>query len=107
MSRFKIVLFALILSIIGLSIALLLVGSVDIPVSGVFNVICGKSSNRAWEFIVLESRLPLIVTSCLSGAALAVCGLLLQTSFNNPLADPSILGISTGAGLGVALLVLL
>ena len=107
MSRFKIVLFALILSIIGLSIALLLVGSVDIPVSGVFNVICGKSSNRAWEFIVLESRLPLIVTSCLSGAALAVCGLLLQTSFNNPLADPSILGISTGAGLGVALLLLL
>ena len=107
MLRFKIVLSNLILIILGLAMALLLIGSVEIPVEDVLHVICGGATNKAWEFIILESRVPLIITSCLSGAALAVCGLLLQTSFNNPLADPSILGISTGSSLGVALLLLL
>lgn len=82
---------------------LLLIGSVDIPTNSVITILLGKDSgNPAWNFIIIESRLPLLLTAALSGAALAVCGLLLQTFFANPLADPSILGISSGASLGVA-----
>ena len=68
---------------------------------------CIRDSNEvekaSWSFIVWESRLPQAVTALLCGRALASSGLMLQTTFNNPLADPSILGISSGASLGVAL----
>ena len=67
----------------------------------------GEGLKPSWRYIVLESRLPQAVTALCSGAALAVSGLLLQTAFRNPLADPSIFGISSGAGLGVALVMLL
>ncbi len=88
--------------------ALLLVGSVDIPAADVVDILRGHDvGNEAWRFIVVESRIPLAVTAALSGSALAVCGLLLQTAFNNPLADPSILGVSTGSSLGVAIVMLL
>jgi iron complex transport system permease protein len=60
----------------------------------------------SWSFIVWESRLPQAITALLCGMALAASGLMLQTTFNNPLADPSILGISSGASLGVALVML-
>ena len=60
----------------------------------------------AWNNIVWVSRIPQSITATLAGASLAAAGLLLQTLFRNPLADPSILGISTGANLGVAILVL-
>ena len=87
--------------------ACLLLGSVDIDASVVFNILTGRDSdNEAWNIIVMQSRLPMIVTAILAGAALSVSGLLLQTTFNNPLAGPSILGVSTGAGLGVAIVML-
>lgn len=106
--RFAIVLIALTLSTILLAIGNLLIGSVEIPSNEIFNMLMGeKSSNHIWDVIIFQSRIPTIITAILSGAALAVCGLLLQTVFNNPLADPSILGISTGASLGVALVMLL
>ena len=106
--RFAIVLIALTLSTILLAIGNLLIGSVEIPSNEIFNILMGeKSSNHIWDVIIFQSRIPTIITAILAGAALAVCGLLLQTVFNNPLADPSILGISTGASLGVALVMLL
>ena len=106
--RFAIVLIALTITTILLAIGNLLIGSVEIPSNEIFNMLMGeKSSNHIWDVIIFQSRIPTIITAILSGAALAVCGLLLQTVFNNPLADPSILGISTGASLGVALVMLL
>ncbi len=84
-------------------------GSVRIPWREVSAVLFGGDgvSNPAIRFIVVESRLPQAVTALLAGAALAVSGLMLQTSLRNPLAGPSILGISAGAGLGVAVVMLL
>lgn len=84
-------------------------GSVRIPWREVSAVLfCGDGvSDPAIRFIVVESRLPQAVTALLAGAALAVSGLMLQTSLRNPLAGPSILGISAGAGLGVAVVMLL
>lgn len=64
----------------------------------------GKES---WQYIILENRLPQTLTAILSGASLSVCGLMLQTAFRNPLAGPDVFGISSGAGLGVALVMLL
>lgn len=85
----------------------LLAGSVDIPAAEVWRILFGQpAGNDAWTFIVRESRLPLCMTALLCGAALASSGLMLQTAFSNPLADPSILGISSGASLGVALVML-
>ena len=86
----------------------LFIGAVDIPVSSVWRILCGgDGANASWRFIVLESRLPQAVTALFAGGSLAVCGLVMQAIFRNPLADPSILGISGGAGLGVAIVVLL
>lgn len=105
--RYGITLIVLLVALVLLAMACLLFGSVDIPAANVKDIILGRGSeNRAWEIIVLNSRLPMIVTAALAGAALAVAGLLLQTTFNNPLAGPSILGVSTGAGLGVAIIML-
>lgn len=93
--------------LVALVAACLLLGSVDIDSHLVWEILRGKGSgNEAWDIIVLQSRLPMIATAGLAGAALAVSGLLLQTTFNNPLAGPSILGVSTGAGLGVAVVML-
>ena len=85
----------------------LLTGSVDIPASDVWAALTGgEPSNHIRSVIVLETRVPMVVYAAVAGAALAVAGLLLQTCFNNPLAGPSILGISTGASLGVGIVVL-
>ena len=85
----------------------LLFGSVNIPAEAVWHILTGNEVEKAsWSFIVWESRLPQAITSLLCGMALAASGLMLQTTFNNPLADPSILGISSGASLGVALVML-
>ncbi len=105
--RYGITLVVLLVALVLLVVACMLFGSVDIPAARVLDIVLGRGSdNRAWEIIVLNSRLPMIVTAALAGAALAVSGLLLQTTFNNPLAGPSILGVSTGAGLGVAIIML-
>lgn len=91
-----------------LFVANLLVGSVPIPVSDVFHILLGSEGGKAsWRFIVWEARLPQAMTALLCGSALAVCGLMLQTAFKNPLAGPSILGINSGASLGVAFVMLL
>lgn len=86
----------------------LLVGSVSIPPAEVFRILLGGEGEKAsWNFILWESRLPQALTALLCGGALAVCGLMLQTAFKNPLAGPDILGINSGASLGVALVMLL
>lgn len=93
--------------IILLLLANLVFGSVRIPLGDVLSILSGGSASRAtWSHIILESRLPQAITALLGGAALAVSGLMLQTLFKNPLAGPSILGISDGANLGVAIVML-
>ena len=85
----------------------LVYGAVHIPLGEVVRILLGNGSEQAaWQFIVIQSRLPQGVTALFAGASLAVSGLLLQTLFKNPLAGPSILGISDGANLGVALVML-
>ncbi len=86
----------------------LLVGSVAIPAHEVLAILSGQDVGKpSWQFIILQSRLPQALTALLCGAALSTSGLLLQTSFQNPLAGPSIFGINSGAALGVALVMLL
>ena len=93
--------------IVVLFILNLFLGSIAIPVRDVVNILLGDESSKAsWQFIILQSRLPQAITATLCGAALAVSGLMLQTAFRNPLAGPSIFGINSGAGLGVALVML-
>lgn len=85
----------------------LVYGSVSIPLDALFDILMGREPERmAWQNIVVQTRLPQAVTAMLAGASLAVSGLLLQTLFSNPLAGPSILGISDGANLGVAAVML-
>ena len=98
--------------LIGLTLLLsffanLFAGPVKIPFQDALQILFGKlSTQQSWNQIILGSRLPQAVTALLGGAALAVSGLQLQTLFSNPLAGPSILGISDGANLGVALAML-
>lgn len=83
-------------------------GSVTIPARAVADILTGgDGGNTAWQLILLQTRLPQAVTALLAGMALSVAGLLLQTLFNNPLAGPEVLGINSGAGLGVAVVMLL
>lgn len=94
--------------VVVLFAANLFFGAVRIPASEVWAILTGRGmADSAESFIILSSRLPQAATAALAGAALAVAGLTLQTAFRNPLAGPSILGISSGAGLGVALVMLL
>lgn len=82
-------------------------GSVHINAKDVTSILCGNEiDNHALSFIVTQSRIPAAVTSLLAGAALGVCGLLLQSYFRNPLAGPSVLGITSGANLAIAIFVL-
>lgn len=87
----------------------LMTGSVSIPCSAVWRVLIGEDEgvSESWRFIILESRLPQMATAMLSGACLATAGLMMQTVFRNPLAGPDVFGINGGAGLGVALVMLL
>lgn len=84
----------------------LLVGSVQLSFTDVVHVITGHGNDMA-RFVVIESRLPQMLTAVLAGAALAVSGLVMQTLFANPLADPALLGVNSGASLGAALAMLL
>lgn len=94
--------------IVLLFVVNLLVGSVSIPAGEVLRILLGEDTGRAsWRYIVWEARLPQALTAMLAGSALAACGLLLQTAFRNPLAGVSILGVNSGAGLGVAVVMLL
>ena len=82
-------------------------GSVAIPFEDILNTLIGNTSvKESWQTIVLNFRLPKAITAILVGSGLSVAGLLMQTLFRNPLAGPFVLGISSGASLGVALLIL-
>lgn len=100
-------LLGLLLVLIAVFLLALAVGSVSIPLDQIITVLLGGEADReAWANIILKFRLPKALTAVLAGAALSVSGLMMQTFFHNPLADPFILGISSGASLGVALVVL-
>jgi iron complex transport system permease protein len=105
-SRWVIVIGLLILLFI-LVILNLSVGPVTIPFKHVWDALQGVSENDSWNVILTKVRLPQLITALIAGAGLAVGGLQMQTLFRNPLADPSILGISSGASLGVAFLLML
>lgn len=108
MIKEKITIWLMILLIVVLFALNILVGSVSIPMSDVWHILWGGEDVKpSWQYIILESRLPQALTALLAGGALAVSGLMLQTAFRNPLAGPSIFGINSGAGLGVALVMLL
>ena len=100
-------LIALAAVLVAVFAASLAIGSVRIPVRQIAVILTGGEAERAtWESIVWLFRLPKAITAVLAGAALGVAGLQMQTVFRNPLADPFVLGISSGASLGVALVVL-
>lgn len=101
--RFFILLSLLLVVIVCVNISL---GSVDIPALEVFNSIVGTSSKSSWDYIITNYRLPKAITAIIAGGGLAISGLLMQTLFRNPLAGPFVLGLSSGASLGVAILIL-
>lgn len=96
----------LVLAVLFFAIDLML-GSVSIPFDEIFRILTGQGSDTtAWIFIIEKIRLPKSITAVLVGCGLSVSGLLMQTLFRNPLAGPSELGITAGAGLGVAAVML-
>ena len=98
----------IILSIPLFALLNLTMGSVPVPVDEVFRILFhGSSDNDVWYNIVMKTRLPQTLTALACGAGLSVAGLEMQTVFHNPLAGPSVLGISSAASLGVAFVVLL
>ncbi len=103
---------SILLLVMGVVLCLLLLlslalGSVEIPIDQVLTaLIGGETDQAAWASIVLKFRLPKTLTAMLAGMALGVSGLMMQTYFRNPLAEPFVLGVSSGASLGVALVVL-
>jgi iron complex transport system permease protein len=97
----------LLTAVVMLALVNLLIGTVRIPLAEVCRILMGNDSNEIWTNIVWQSRLPQALTAIVAGAGLAVSGLQMQTVFRNPLAGPSVLGISNGSALGVAIVVLL
>lgn len=81
-------------------------GSVSIPIPEIFKSLLGTSSKTSWQYIITDYRLPKAITAMIAGGGLAISGLLMQTLFRNPLAGPFVLGLSSGASLGVAILIL-
>lgn len=107
MKRNVSIILLLVAGIIMLFAMNLIVGSVRIPLADVCDILFDKFEGKeSWMYIVMENRLPQALTAMLCGASLAVCGLMLQTAFRNPLAGPDVFGISSGAGLGVAIVML-
>lgn len=107
MKRNVSIILLLVAGIIMLFAMNLIVGSVRIPLADVCDILFDKFDGKeSWKYIVMENRLPQALTAMLCGASLAVCGLMLQTAFRNPLAGPDVFGISSGAGLGVAIVML-
>lgn len=105
-SRSLILFIGLSLLAIGLFLADLAWGSIHISLSEILSVFFGKGAEGINSEILLNFRLPKAVTAVLAGASLSVAGLMMQTLFRNPLADPYILGVSSGASLGVALVMM-
>ena len=105
--RRPLLLLILLLSIVLFFVLNLLLGTVRIPMIEVCRILLGGGDNEIWTNIIFSSRVPQALTALVAGAGLAVSGLQMQTVFRNPLAGPSVLGISNGASLGVACVVLL
>lgn len=90
------------------ALACILSGSVEIPAREALSILFGReSSHTTWTYIIWQMRIPAMLTAMLTGAGLGAAGLLLQSYFRNPLAGPSILGISSGANLAVAIALLI
>jgi iron complex transport system permease protein len=84
----------------------LILGSVTIPFRDSIDILLGNNANKSWTYIIIDIRLPRAITAILTGSGLAVSGLMMQTLFRNPLAGPYVLGISSGASLGVSVFVM-
>jgi iron complex transport system permease protein len=94
----------LVAAVLALFVLAVALGPVSVPVPDTVRVLAGAPpSDPRWSVVIGTVRLPRALTAVLAGAALAVAGALVQTLFRNPLADPYVLGVSSGAGLGVAL----
>ena len=110
MIRKKIIFVILGVGILLLFALNLLSGSVQIPITDVVSILFTPNTsseiNPTWSYIILETRLPQALTALLCGGTLAVTGLMLQTASRNPLAGPDVFGINSGAGLGVAIVML-
>ncbi len=96
----------LVLLLLGLFFLDLAWGSISISLREIISIFLGNSSNEINSEILLNFRLPKAITAILAGASLSVAGLMMQTLFRNPLADPYILGVSSGASLGVAMVMM-
>ena len=105
-SRNLLIFISLSLLMFGLFLADLAWGSIRIPISEVLSVFGGNKGNLINSEILINFRLPKAITAVLAGASLSVAGLMMQTLFRNSLADPYILGVSSGASLGVALVMM-
>lgn len=85
----------------------LMTGAVHIPFKDIFAILSDNfTGKQSWEYIVLEYRLPKLIMACVVGMSLSVAGMMMQTLFQNPMAEPYVLGISSGASLGVAICIL-
>ena len=106
--RTTILLVLILLGIVVMMMANLVFGTVSIPIDAVVNILFqGDESQTIYQNILLRTRLPQTITAIAAGVALSIAGLLMQTLFRNPLAGPSVLGISSGSSLGVAIVVLM
>nr|WP_298000940.1 iron ABC transporter permease [uncultured Flavobacterium sp.] len=93
--------------LIAAALCNLVVGSVKIPVQDVIAILSNNFTGKvSWEYIIMEYRLPKLIIACLVGMSLSIAGMMMQTLFQNPMAEPYVLGVSSGASLGVALCIL-
>lgn len=105
--KFSILFISLLVLLVFLTLLNISLGSIKIPFKEVVNCLLGnEASKSSWEYIILNFRLPKAITAILVGIALSISGLLMQTLFRNPLAGPYVLGLSSGASLGVAIVIL-
>ncbi|MFT5714459.1 MAG: iron complex transport system permease protein [Flavobacterium sp.] len=105
--RNTVLFFILTTGVVCLFIINISLGSVSIPLEEVFHsLIGGTSSKDTWQYIIINYRLPKAIAAVLVGMGLSISGLLMQTLFRNPLAGPYVLGLSSGASLGVAMVIL-
>ncbi len=105
--KYKLPFLLLLLALVCCFVLNLSLGSVSIPFKDTINAILGgELTNDSWKYIVWNYRIPKAFTAILVGSGLALSGLLMQTLFRNPLAGPFVLGISSGASLGAALLIM-
>ncbi len=105
--NYRLLLLLLVFIMIFMAFLNVSLGSVSIPFKDMVGILFQQEiANESWSYIILEYRLPKVFTAILTGSGLAVSGLLMQTLFRNPLAGPYVLGLSSGASLGVALVIM-